>query len=87
MPVTDSVMRGNIWQLKKVLHCRSMKDISWELYNDLIIESHRRYDHHNLMVNSELERERKYEIYVDWYEDVSSGYKNRKKQKCCKKKK
>ena len=67
MPLTDRAKRAKIWALKNSLHCLSMKDISWDFYNELIIEDHRRYDYNNILINNKLVREKQYEMYLDWY--------------------
>lgn len=81
MPIPDVVQQANIWRLKKVLHCLSMKDISWDFYNDLIIESHKRYANDILVAKNKLAREKQYEMYLDWYPVSNREKKSRKKQK------
>ena len=81
MPIPDVVQQANIWRLKKVLHCLSMKDISWDFYNDLIIESNKRYANDILVAKNKLAREKQYEMYLDWYPVSNREKKSRKKQK------
>ena len=69
--------KTQIKELKKVLHCLSMKDISWDFYNDLIYESHKL-----LIINIEREKQRqndeiKNDMYLDW--DVSTRRRKKKR--------
>tara|TARA_B110000285_G_scaffold228906_1_gene292685 strand:+ start:120 stop:605 length:486 start_codon:yes stop_codon:yes gene_type:complete len=75
--IPDFMKKTHIKELKKVLHCLSMKDISWDFYNDLIYESHK-----FLIINIEREKQRqndeiKNDMYLDW--DVSTRRRKKKR--------
>lgn len=64
----DFVMKANIYNLKKILGCLSMKDISFDIYNDVIEWSHQRYDERKKQQEIQEYENLRYLEYLDWDE-------------------
>ena len=59
------VMRDHIYNLKKVMHCLSLKDIAFDFYNEIIVWGHKEYEKINFDKKMEKD-EKKYKEYLDW---------------------
>lgn len=66
--IPDFVMKANIYNLKKILRCLSMKDISFDIYNDVIEWSHQKYDERKRQQENQEYEKLRYLEYLDWDE-------------------
>ena len=66
----------NIYQLKKVMRCLSLKDISWDFYNELLVRDQLAYEKkYQEQKNAEKEA-KKYHDYIEW--EISQTRRKRK---------
>ena len=75
----DFMRKINIYDLKKVLHCLSMRDIAWSIYNELINLSYEEYDQAaKTRQKKQKEEKMKYLEYLEWEEPSP----RRKRKRC-----
>lgn len=64
--IPDFIMRSHIHNLKKVMHCLSLKDIAFDFYNEIIEWGHKEYEKKKLRQKQMEKDEKKYKEYLDW---------------------
>ena len=78
--IPDFIQSANVRSLKKTLRCHSMKDISWDFYNELIEWSHIEYAKERALQNKNRKDQKKFQAYLD-LEIVSSRQKKLSKKR------
>lgn len=64
--ISDTMKKYYMRCLRKTLHCLTMRDISYDFYNELVLESHKHYDFHQKLIKKKKKEEKQYEFYLDW---------------------
>ena len=78
--LSEYMKKYYLYCLKKTLHCLSIRDISFDFYNELVIESHKQYDFHQKLIKKKKKEQKQYEFYLDW-----APHTNRERKKHSKK--